>query len=342
MGVIPSDAKESRIEIIDLPTSSCVDGFQVRGESTAVEVSLLINLTFIIALSPTNIFSKFISLLIFFQLCGDQMQGKLFISVATWDSIRGSEAILIEVNENNPLEGRHCFSLGECSDILITSMSFSASQGLLAMGSESGIVQVFDLNSSSLMTSFKADACGVNQLRFDRKGHVLTGGNSGQQLKVWDLRTGTAVASRRYANAGVGFTAVCAHPATDIIFCGTNDGSVLSWDLRSKEECLCQEGVHSGAVTCLSMHPFYKGSVVSGSSDGCVVKTDFASQTNESFPNSYFYDVELLMREPSAITSIDVHSESKTLLASTAIGMNTYNYYNMLFITTQKIIVYNI
>ena len=47
-------------------------------------------------------------------------------------------------------------------------------------------------------TSFNTDAAGLNQIRFDRKGQLVTVGNSGHQMTIWDLRSKSIAASRYF------------------------------------------------------------------------------------------------------------------------------------------------
>ena len=116
---------------------------------------------------------------------------------------------------------------------------------------------------------------------------------------------------------------VCPHPVNDIIFCGTSNGSVVLWDVRTGDDCLQQERLHVGNVNVLTMHPSVRGSVVSGGSDGNVISSDFNTENNENGLQQnvgFRFFAETLLSEPAEITSLDVHSESRNILASTAIG----------------------
>ena len=131
------------------------------------------------------------------------------------------------------------------------------------------------------------------------------------------------VASRQFSHHGVTFTAACPHPINDSVFCGTNNGGILAWDMRSKEDCLFQEGVHGGSISALCMHPSVRGATLSGATDGTIVATDFTSELPDAtiqqnaglrFPS------ERVLIEPAEISSIDIHTESRTMLAGTIIG----------------------
>ena len=162
---------------------------------------------------------------------------------------------------------------------VITSMAYSSSQGLLATSSETGVVALYDFNApNQTLRAMKADAAGVNQIKFDRKGQILTVGNSCGHLKVWDVRSGATVAWRGLPQRGVSLTSVLPHPVTDTVFCGTSDGSVVAWDLRTSQKCLHQEKLHSSEVTSLTVHPSVRGRVLSGGGDGQIMDTDFSEE----------------------------------------------------------------
>ena len=224
---------ESRIDILDLAasTSQMVANCAVPGDVTAVEV------------------------------CGFTQSAKILIGCASRSVNDVTTFVLYAVNEGVSTEDIYLekIELPVISDIIessnITSMAFSSSQGLLATASEEGIVNLYDLNAADqALVSFKADAAGVSQIKFDRKGQLIAGGNSGNQLKVWDVRTGGQVACRHLAgrrdggfgNGSIMFTSVLPHPVNDTIYAGTGDGSVVCWDIRTSADCLHQENLHTG------------------------------------------------------------------------------------------------
>ena len=224
---------ESRIDILDLAagTSQMVANIAVPGCVTAVEV------------------------------CGLTQSAKILIGCATRSVNDVTSFVLYAINEGGGMQDVYLekIELPVISDIIessnITSMAFSSSQGLLATSSEEGIVNLYDLNATNqTLVSFKADAAGVNQIKFDRKGQLITGGSSGDQLKVWDVKTGLLVASRKLygrSNGGFGMgsialTSVLPHPVNDTVYAGTGDGSIVCWDLRTSDDCLNQENLHTG------------------------------------------------------------------------------------------------
>lgn len=311
-GPIPTSTgnAESRIDILDLAasTSQMVANCAVPGDVTAVEV------------------------------CGFTQSAKILIGCASRSVNDVTTFVLYAVNEGVSTEDIYLekIELPVISDIIessnITSMAFSSSQGLLATASEEGIVNLYDLNAADqALVSFKADAAGVSQIKFDRKGQLIAGGNSGNQLKVWDVRTGGQVACRHLAgrrdggfgNGSIMFTSVLPHPVNDTIYAGTGDGSVVCWDIRTSADCLHQENLHTGEVTSLVMHPSRRGNVLSGGNNGYVMSTDFSMETPEHVlqqTGGFRFGAEEILSEPVVINSLDVHSETRTLLASTATG----------------------
>ena len=237
VGPIPTTAAnaESRIDIVDLAdgTPQMVANCAVPGHVTAVEV------------------------------CGFTQSAKILVGCATRGVNDVTSFVLYAINEGVNMQdvSLEKVELPVISDIIessnITSMAFSSSQSLLATSSEEGIVNLYDLNATSqTLVSFKADAAGVNHIKFDRKGQLITGGNSGDQLKVWDVRSGSLAACRKvYGRSDGGFgmgsimlTSVLPHPVNDTVYAGTGEGSIVCWDLRTSDDCLHQENLHAGTL----------------------------------------------------------------------------------------------
>jgi len=265
------------------------------------------------------------------ELCGIMGLAKVLLAVAIDNKAGQSEGFLFEINET-PDE----ISFSQIDQLYhddkvngsVSSIAYCTSLGLLAYCHESGVINIFDLRNLDRkpLQSITADAAGVNHARFDRMGRLVTAGNSGKQLKVWDLRSNieSCVVGRQDPAQGVGFTSLCPHPVNDFVFCGTSEGGLCAWDLRM-ETCLRQDRIHSEAVTSVVMHPASYGlSVISASSDGTVVNTDLEvkNTAHEQYPAGFpwAYESINIVTEPSCISSLDVHQESRSLLASTTIG----------------------
>lgn len=302
VGSLPATkfARDFRVEIIDLETATTKATYTIGGTSSAAE------------------------------LCGVLGAPKLFVAVASDNSAGESEGFILEVHET-PEEIGFMDPIRFFADRTkgpVSSITYSTQLGWLACCHESGFINIFDINHlENPYVGFMADSTGVNQVRFDRMGRLITAGNSGKQLKVWDLRSSihSCAVDRQLPVQGVGFTSVCPHPVNDYVFCGTTDGGLTAWDLRT-DACMKQDRIHTESTTSVVMHPASYGQlrVVSSSSDGTVVSTDLAVKTtaHEQYPTGFpwAYEYESILVEPASVTSLDVNIESRSLLASTSIG----------------------
>ena len=135
IGPIPSDKykHESRIDIIDLNEKSFyMATCPLMGRTTAVE------------------------------LCGFAHTAKLFIACATYSSDGSKNQFFIEVTEGScneislsPVMLQRNIAdqpIDDNLNSLITSMAFSSSQGILASASETGVVEIFDINRQEVWT----------------------------------------------------------------------------------------------------------------------------------------------------------------------------------------------
>jgi hypothetical protein len=129
---------------------------------------------------------------------------------------------------------------------LITSISYHSDHEAIASSAEDGRVTVHAIDSGHEISSFTADAAGVNKVHYLRSGYILTTGISANSstLKLWDIRVnnmsvfGDRQPAQEYkhnlARSEVGdITSIANHPVHDHLMCGTSTGLVTSWDLRS-------------------------------------------------------------------------------------------------------------
>ena len=175
------------------------------------------------------------------------------------------------------------------------------------------------------VVAFPVDACGVNQVLYTRTGQLLTAGSSSaSQLRLWDSRSGSS-AIRAFAHPVGGsrvfttYSSMTLHPSLPIVYCGTNDGDVIEWDLRyesGKQDCsaavrsVCP---HTGRVTSVAYHPS-RDALLSSGVDGSV-RESLLSTTN-------FKTEKILIEEPSpcSIACTDVHADYGTLVAASSTG----------------------
>ncbi len=196
------------------------------------------------------------------ELCGIPRLGKTFAAVAKTDRANKNGSIsLIDVETG--VNSAHLQTHDDEEYTLFdgfcpyTSLSFLSDREILAVGSESGEIILFDLYVGKEVTRIKADPSGVNKLRFMRTGQLISLGNSSKsQVRIWDLKSNGAgqvlhlsdeISSGRSSSGSNSpmntssnnrstqqlYSSVCPHPVQNTVMCGTTEGEVVLWDLRN-------------------------------------------------------------------------------------------------------------
>ena len=211
-------------------------------------------------------------------------------------------------------------------------------------------------------------------MEFNRSGQLLTCGLSqSNQLCLWDIRCNVrrggeipSVASVKLVRAlphhqddreqqqfgssssshsfwmspsPLYYTSVSSQSLYNKVLCGTSQGSVAIWDLRS-EVITAEYHIHAcnAPVTALLAHPWKQDLLISASADGTIKTTDLLSQSLPSFPSSSQrqenggYDAPIhitstplsvhktIISEPAGITSMDCDRDSGMLVACSVLG----------------------
>lgn len=200
------------------------------------------------------------------------------------------------------------------SSSAITSLVFNPERELLAVANEGGDVILLDLYAGKEIYRTRADATGVNNIKFNASGDIFSVGNSqGAPIKVWDMRySGDTVAmscsatvslpkrptsptrhpsSDRFNSSIIhkyttGYTSIAMHPVQQIVACGGAAGSVLLWDMRSNVPL--QFVPHLSRVTDLLFHPRFHEQIISGSIDGSVRQFNYFNLPTNNSLNKKF------------------------------------------------------
>lgn len=138
---------------------------------------------------------------------------------------------------------------------------------LMVAGGETGIVQVFDCASRSVLRQLKGHQkpCHVTQFSPD-KVHVLSGGDD-VTIRWWDISEGKQVA-RLDGHSDYVRAAACSPSSEATWLSGAYDHTVKLWDVRAKEAVM--EFTHGAPVEDLAFFPSGSIAVTAGGNQLCV------------------------------------------------------------------------
>ena len=144
------------------------------------------------------------------------------------------------------------------------SLAFSSDDSLLAVGSEAGLLTIFDLHSSDEQLMLHGHTGSVDALSFGLSLNLLASGGNDGRVIVWDVETGQLLQTLSTYSA----------PVTDVSF--TPDGSILAavgtegviriWDAANWEEILTltTDSFTEGPIYGLAFSPDSKHLAVAG------------------------------------------------------------------------------
>lgn len=157
----------------------------------------------------------------------------------------------------------------------VRSISFSPSVGLLASGSDDGIVRLWKLDQCKKKTNY-SDCCvellghkgRVWSVAFSSTGKYLVSCSDDNTIRLWKTSSGSCRILKGHTDW---VRAVAFHRYKEIIASGSDDNTVRLWNINS-DECSVLEG-HTDWVRAVAFHP--KGQIlISGSDDQTVSISD--------------------------------------------------------------------
>ena len=162
----------------------------------------------------------------------------------------------------------------------VNSVSFSPDGTMLASGASDDTVILWDVRNREQIATLEGHTGEILSLSFSPDGALLASGSSGMVI-LWDVRTREQIATLDGHTSTVGsistfhwVNSVSFSPDGTMLASGASDGTVILWDVRTREQITTLDG-HTSTVHSLSFLPDADGVLLaSGASDGTVILWD--------------------------------------------------------------------
>ena len=128
----------------------------------------------------------------------------------------------------------------------------STTDHLLASGSQSGIVRVWEVSTGDCVKTLKGHSSTVWSVDFHPNGQTLLSGSHDSTVKVWNAQTGQSLRTLRGYSAGV--RAIAFSPDGQLLASGSDDKKVRLWEMQA--DChLYTLGEHISGVWSVAFSP---------------------------------------------------------------------------------------
>ena len=196
----------------------------------------------------------------------------------------------------------------------VSKLEFTRSGQLLTCGqSTSAQLHVWDIR-----TNFQ-DSLNQQQISQSSMTSLPIIGNGGgvkvsavRALKHPTQQSDPMSMSYSYHPSNIQYTSLSSNSIYNKIICGTSNGSIAIWDLRSEIISEFQPYSALSSVTAVLAHPWRQDLLISASSCGSVRSTDLTKNNDMSS--------DTIITEPAAFTSIDCDRDSGMILAVSSLG----------------------
>lgn len=148
----------------------------------------------------------------------------------------------------------------------IDTVKFNQSEDLLASGSNSGAVKLFDLEAAKVLRTLNGHKASIRCIDFHPYGDFIASGSCDNTIKLWDSRKRSCINTYRGHDQKV--NSIRFSPDGRWIVSGGDDGSVKLWDL-AMGKMIHQFKDHKAAVNDVEFHP-NEFLLATGSEDGSV------------------------------------------------------------------------
>jgi WD40 repeat protein/transcriptional regulator with XRE-family HTH domain len=178
----------------------------------------------------------------------------------------------------------------------ILSVAFSPGGQLLAAGTATGEIWVYQAQTGTPLFTCHGHTDGVWSLAFSPDGDILISGSDDQTVRVWDVTSHDCLMLLNQHTNRV--RAVAFHPDGTMFVSGSDDQTIRVWDAISGV-CLALLSGHTGRVWSLSFSP--NGNLLaSGSTDQSIRLWDVASGACTRILDGHSHNVRSVVFHPDS------------------------------------------
>jgi len=196
------------------------------------------------------------------------LQDDFYFDIINWSSSNFlSIGLLNHVYTLNVSNNKSFKMTSYFGDNLVSSLKSNDLGELLAVGTQSGSVEIFDFERLSCVRKIEGHAGRVGAMSW--KENLLATGSRDGHILITDIRSRNAYEVKLAANK----QEICGLAFNNFDFSlasGTNDNKVMVWDI-TRSECVHRFSEHTAAVKALAWSPHQSGMLASGG--GSIDKT---------------------------------------------------------------------
>ncbi|KAG2334421.1 hypothetical protein Bca52824_005601 [Brassica carinata] len=148
----------------------------------------------------------------------------------------------------------------------VDSVTFDASEGLVAAGAASGTIKLWDLEEAKIVRTLTGHRSNCISLNFHPFGEFFASGSRDTNLKIWDIRKKGCIHTYKGHTRGVNVLRFT--PDGRWVVSGGEDNVVKVWDLTAGK-LLHEFKSHEGQIQSLDFHP-HEFLLATGSADKTV------------------------------------------------------------------------
>ncbi|XP_010493465.1 PREDICTED: katanin p80 WD40 repeat-containing subunit B1 homolog [Camelina sativa] len=164
------------------------------------------------------------------------------------------------IGKPNPILSLYGHSSG------IDSVTFDASEGLVAAGAASGTIKLWDLEEAKIVRTLTGHRSNCISVDFHPFGEFFASGSLDTNLKIWDIRKKGCIHTYKGHTRGVNVLRFT--PDGRWVVSGGEDNIVKVWDLTAGK-LLTEFKSHEGQIQSLDFHP-HEFLLATGSADRTV------------------------------------------------------------------------